>query len=405
MKYLNLKNTFRNSLLWFVLLSSLWVSAVELDQPFKQMQKTFLDQAREVVSRNKSAQLYLKEIVPEESLMMSVLYMPPEIESKNLVILSAGTHGAEGPLGSAALTLFLQEYGEKVDRSRTGFLLFHGVNPYGFDSGRRVDQENRDLNRNFVVTSDELEIENSAYSKIEAILNPKHKVKSIGWSYFKMLGQVFYQLTFGGMSINEFRQASVGGQYKYPKGIYYGGAEVSPSVVHFKEIILQHVKDYENILHMDFHTGLGESGQLHLILAAQLNTFERDKMSEVFDRTDGKFYEINTGESEGFYEVTGDITDFIRKLQGDSGQNIYGVTAEFGTKGLGILNQLESLHAIIQENQGHHYGYANEGLETKVKRTFRELFNPSDPGWQKRVTENTRHLFGVSLPRWIELHK
>ena len=82
MKYLNLKNTFRNSLLWFVLLSSLWVSAVELDQPFKQMQKTFLDQAREVVSRNKSAQLYLKEIVPEESLMMSVLYMPPEIESK-----------------------------------------------------------------------------------------------------------------------------------------------------------------------------------------------------------------------------------------------------------------------------------------------------------------------------------
>ena len=62
----------------------------------------------------------------------------------------AGTHGVEGHCGSGAQVAWLQQGGPARLPPRTGALLIHAINPHGFAWGRRVNEDNIDLNRNFV---------------------------------------------------------------------------------------------------------------------------------------------------------------------------------------------------------------------------------------------------------------
>jgi len=65
-----------------------------------------------------------------------------------MLVLISGTHGIEGFAGSACQAGILHA-GIELPPD-TGLLLVHAINPYGFAWGRRVNEDNVDLNRNFV---------------------------------------------------------------------------------------------------------------------------------------------------------------------------------------------------------------------------------------------------------------
>ncbi|MEZ5229794.1 MAG: DUF2817 domain-containing protein [Acidimicrobiales bacterium] len=70
-------------------------------------------------------------------------------ETDNAIVVVSGTHGVEGYLGSALQRHHLETY----DRDRTGgpvLVFVHALNPYGFSWVRRVNEDNVDLNRNFI---------------------------------------------------------------------------------------------------------------------------------------------------------------------------------------------------------------------------------------------------------------
>ncbi|MEZ4872099.1 MAG: M14 family metallopeptidase [Bdellovibrionales bacterium] len=368
------------------------------DKDYSFLRERFKNNSISFLNAHPSARLGKIVIDSKSALNLTTdyLYFEPTVKNK-LIIISSGTHGAEAKIGSYAQNQFLNKYAHELNLQDTGLLLIHGVNPYGFATGRRVDEQNRDLNRNFTLDNEVFEFQNKPYENLDSILNPTGAVGSITFSFVRMLGKVVNALTIGGVTVNGFRQASVGGQYHKPTGIYFGGTSPAQNVFKINELFQSTIPGYKKIMHLDFHTGLGESGQLHLIINATANSKERESIKQLFPRSDQKFYQLNTGESEGFYEVKGDFTDFAKNNVADKDAEVYGLTAEFGTMGLDIWNQLKTIHIIIQENQGHHFGYESKDLETEVRANFSELFNPSTLEWRNAVAEKIHHLFSVPV--------
>src|ERR1700754_527644 len=68
----------------------------------------------------------------------------------NMLVLISSTHGVEGHCGSGAQIAWLATGGAAKLPKDTGALIVHAINPYGFAWTRRVNEDNVDLNRNFV---------------------------------------------------------------------------------------------------------------------------------------------------------------------------------------------------------------------------------------------------------------
>ena len=61
------------------------------------------------------------------------------------------------------------------------------------------------------------------------------------------------------------KQTVAGGQYEFPKGLFYGGDAHAKTV----GIVADHMHDWlgnpEEVIHLDFHTGLGRSTTYKLL--------------------------------------------------------------------------------------------------------------------------------------------
>ena len=70
--------------------------------------------------------------------------------AENFIIVTSGTHGVEGYGGSGIQAACLVSERQPEIPKGTAIILIHAVNPYGFSWTRRVNEDNVDLNRNFV---------------------------------------------------------------------------------------------------------------------------------------------------------------------------------------------------------------------------------------------------------------
>jgi len=105
-----------------------------------------------------------------ESLSIDVARLGPEDASDALVVLS-GTHGVEGFAGAGCQVGFLTDRLYEVLPSTACALLVHALNPYGFAWLRRVNEDNVDLNRNFIDFTKPLPV-NAGYAEIHDWLLP-----------------------------------------------------------------------------------------------------------------------------------------------------------------------------------------------------------------------------------------
>ena len=102
-----------------------------------------------------------------EALAMDVAVHGPADASKVLMTTSA-VHGVEGFCGSAIQTGLLQALTLPPD---VAVVHVHAVNPHGFSHARRVNEDNVDLNRNFIDFGQPLPV-NADYAEIHALLLP-----------------------------------------------------------------------------------------------------------------------------------------------------------------------------------------------------------------------------------------
>lgn len=120
-----------------------------------------------------------------------------ESRPERVFLLTAGIHGVEGYTGSAIQAQILKE-GNLLENlpKNSKLIMVHVLNPYGMAHLRRVNENNIDLNRNFLTPQEfqtRSESTNPLYVKHYNFLNP---AKPVGFfqHYFKL---VFMLITDG----------------------------------------------------------------------------------------------------------------------------------------------------------------------------------------------------------------
>ena len=301
------------------------------------------------------------------------------------LILTTGEHGIEAFVGVAMLHLFVDEYLPLLDPRRTGLLLVHAINPWGMQQRRRVNRANVDLNRNFVWTPAELDATvNVDYARLNWLLNPVGTITQLTLSKTAFVGRVAHSLVTSGAGC--LRAATLLGQYRYPRGIYYGGDTLQPETQRLIALYREHFRAYERIVHLDMHTGYGPRDQMSLV-NSPLEPRSSIELQRAFD-----YPLIVKADPTEFYAIRGDMIDYVYRLAREEfpGQHLYATAFEFGTLGDSTLAGLRSLRALILENQLQQYGARHAQSRAAIQRDFDELFAPASADWQAKATADAR---------------
>lgn len=357
----------------------------------------FVSEAQSLTNRYPDARLSSIPVPgrADADLGVDVLYLPAQVERRRLLVLSSGVHGVEGFTGSAIQRMFMQEFVKPHLLERSGVLIIHAVNPYGFKHLRRVTEANVDLNRNSDTDRRLFATRNPGYPALMHLLNADTKVAT------RSAGNIFFHLRVAAhiatTSLRAVRQAAAQGQYEFPMGILYGGREFEPQIRDLAPAIEATLHDYPLVMNIDLHTGYGARGVLHLFPNPLTNATARAAMEQVFAGQT-----IDWGDGKDFYTITGDFPGYIGQL---ADRALYlPMTFEYGTRdSQTTLGAIRTLQIVALENQGVHHGYASEADAARVRHDFRELFDPSSPAWRTKVIQETRAVLKTALVKFEEL--
>jgi len=171
-------------------------------------------------------------------------------------------------------------------------------------------------------------------------------------------------------------QAFAQGQYEFSEGIYYGGNAFEQQVGIMSTVLKEKSELYQTVFSIDLHTGFGERGKLHLFPNPVDDPEIRNKMEIIFDG-----HEINWGDSDNFYTVSGQFVEFISDLLPE--KTCIPMVMEFGTLNTSTtIGAVKSAHISIVENQGALYGYKSEKDREKAKAGYYEMFYPPSEKWR-----------------------
>jgi hypothetical protein len=272
----------------------------------------------------------------------------------------------EGFFGSAAQVYLLEDgLRDWSPPAEVGLLFVHALNPYGFAHVRRFDEQNVDLNRNFLLPGEQFRGAPPRYGELNGFLNPRYPP-----SYFDpFLLKAMVAIARYGFS--DLKQAVAGGQYEFPLGIFFGGRE--PATVHrtLESLMPRWVRDAETVLHVDFHTGLGSWCDWHLLLEACVGPKRRTWLTERF----GDDHVQGTEPNGISYQARGGLGTWCESLFPQVNYTL--MCAEFGT-----YAPLNVLRALRDENQAHQWGTPDSGTTVRAKAWLKEAFAPASAEWR-----------------------
>lgn len=335
-----------------------------------------------------SARLVSHPIGETGKLTLDWIEADPIDKPEKVIIFTIGEHGIEGYVGSAMLDLFIQEFIPTLDPKNTGLALVHAINPWGMKYHRRTNSNNIDLNRNFVQEPSNLDPNlNREYAKIESFLNPEYGLSSFRWVKLAFYAGLLRSILI--LGTQKLKRAVLVGQYRFPRGIYYGGKEIQPEVKLIQDLFRQKIKQYPQTCLLDMHTGYGPRYQMNIVNSV-FEPRTSDDLKSLFS-----YPLVVKADPEEFYAICGDMIDFIYSLALETipAKKIYGTTFEFGTLGDSFDATLGSLSAMIFENWIHWLNPQNTVLSGQIMRDFKELYYPQDQDWRNKAVGNARMAF------------
>jgi hypothetical protein len=185
-----------------------------------------------------------------ERLSVDVARLGPASATRALVILS-GTHGVEGLCGSGCQVGYLSDQLYRALPADSCALLVHALNPYGFAWLRRVNEDNVDLNRNFIDFSVPPP-SSAAYEPLHPWLVPQEWDGEARQMADRKLME--YAERHG---LRKFQADVSSGQYTCPDGLFYGGRERTWSARTLVRLLSAHLPSARRVIALDLHTGLG----------------------------------------------------------------------------------------------------------------------------------------------------
>jgi len=280
------------------------------------------------------------------------------------LLLICGTHGVEGYFGSGVMTGLLQSGVTPPDDTR--LVMVHALNPFGFAWNRRVDENNVDLNRNFVDHAhppanpgyDELadaialrDVSDAGFARADAVLA----------AYGQAHGRAAWQ------------QAISAGQYNHPEGLFYGGDREAWSVEALRAVLREDLSRARTIIAIDFHTGLGESGAGEMIIEAAPGTPAYDRARGIWG---DMVASVTAGESLSA-PLTGTLDHGVEQM-------LPGVELTFAALEVGTIALDRMIRTLRLANWQDRFA-PDARRAAEVSALMRDAFYTDTPAWKQAV--------------------
>ena len=294
------------------------------------------------------------------------------------MVLVSGTHGVEGFTGSALQSHWLEQ---GVDELPDGVLvvLVHALNPYGFSWVRRVNEDNVDLNRNFVDWTVPPPA-NERYAGMASLLVPESWDEATQEeTTTRLLDEAFR------VGLEEFQAVVSGGQYGHPTGIFYGGTGPVWSHRWLVDNLSDQVGAAKRVGIVDLHTGLGPSGHGELISHESGD----DPGLLRARRWWGDVRSMSDGESVSA-ELTGDWLGSVEQILDD--REVTAVALEYGT-----VDSIVVLQSLRADAWLHAHGDPTGESGGEVRAQVRAAFADDDPAWLDAVTARFDEVVNLAL--------
>ncbi|KDM66074.1 M14 family metallopeptidase [Acidiphilium sp. JA12-A1] len=297
-------------------------------------------------------------------LSVDIAWFGDRSASRVFVALS-GVHGVEGFFGSATQIEWMLRGEYRRLPKDAAALLVHAVNPYGFAWLRRTNEDNVDLNRNWIDFDRPLP-DNSRYEEIAEDLCPA------SWSTAAQASSA------AGLSawrerngMGAYLQAVTGGQWRHPDGLFFGGTAPSWSRMVLTEILKSYLAGAARVMIVDFHTGLGPHGYAEPII-------HRRRDDPGFARTRSWIGAAATsiyGGGSISAEVHGDGLSAMPALLPNA--IVDAVSLECGVQPIDKVDT-----ALRADNWLHAHGDPTAPEAMEIKKLIRGAFHSDDSTWQ-----------------------
>ena len=284
--------------------------------------------------------------------------------ARRVLLHTCGLHGVEAFAGAAVQLAALARPSAVPDGC--ALVLVHVLNPYGMAWLRRTNENNVDLNRNFLDPGEPRQGAPALYSRLDRLLNPPGAPGPDGFR----LRLAVAALRHGPRALT---QAIAEGQYEFPRGLFYGGGALERGPGLYLDWLRRNLSQAEYVFALDLHTGLGPRGKETLILEAGGGATPAAQLARALGRP-----LVDPSAAQAGYRIRGGMG---RALQ----QTLTGARLDFVLQEIGTRSRLAVLEALREENRWHHHGGA--GPEHSSKQALREALNPASPKWRRRALD------------------
>ncbi|MGH6869919.1 MAG: M14 family metallopeptidase [Rhizomicrobium sp.] len=291
-------------------------------------------------------------------------------EAASALLLISGTHGVEGYFGSGAQTGLLREGLARRMPKGVKLVLLHALNAFGFAWDRRVNEDNADINRNFVDHG--RPPPNPAYDLIADAIAPD----DISPERMKEANATLraYAKAHGNFALQEAVSA---GQYAHPRGVYFGGAKEAWSAAMLKDVFREELKGVSNLVVVDFHTGLGEPGAAEMINEDLPGSPEYERATQIWGE---RVRSSEAGESLS-PPLNGTIDKAVARWM--RGKQLTFAALEVGTR-----STRDVFDALRRDNWLHLNARPGHRDWPAIKRQIRDAFYPDTAEWKKKVWDH-----------------
>ncbi|HVF62835.1 MAG TPA: M14 family metallopeptidase [Casimicrobiaceae bacterium] len=288
------------------------------------------------------------------------------------LIITSGTHGAEGFCGSGCQVGLLADdaFVASVDKSDVAVIMVHALNPYGFAHVCRTTEENVDLNRNFCDFANLPR--NDAYNDVHPIVvcdtwPPTAENQQAIGAYLARNGVLAMQ------------QAVTGGQWDRADGLFFGGKGPAWSQTIMRDILRRHAAKRERLGWIDIHTGLGPSGHGEKIFAGPDDAAMIARARAIWGVDVTSIYDGSSTSAR----INGLL--FNAALDECPRAQYAGIALEYGTKPyVDVIHALRGSQWLINHPQ------ADDRARESIRKSVRDAFYVDTPAWKAMVYGQAR---------------
>ncbi len=307
-------------------------------------------------------------------------------DAPKLMVMISGTHGVEGAYGSACQTAWLGQKANWALPEDTAVLMIHLINPWGTAWSRRVNEDNVDLNRNFIDWAAKPP-ENPAYADLHAALvgaawdGPERiKADDALAELTKTKGQTAVSLIIEA------------GQYAFADGLFYGGDGPVWSNRVLSAVLAEFGQMAARVIVFDLHTGAGPYGYPALLSVSPVDHPGLAWGTEIFGPAmvkviTGASATTNTGIAA---TATGYVSAFARAAMAQA--RVLPLVMECGT-----LSSAEMQRRVVDDNWLHLYGKLESERGQLIKTDLVHGFIPQDDSWQQICLATSLRHFNSAL--------